>query len=132
MMDVSAFANRLHKNRRHWSKWAQRRGISCYRLYDRDIPDTERLQDLAQQHATTRRNALRKTNVIYAQLQGLTLNYPETQASVVLALGVLAEISGDPVPFIAAAFKAYWQEGADLDDEGKGKGELGDGVSFGY
>ncbi len=36
--DVSAFANRLRKNLAHWSKWARRRGISCYRLYDRDVP----------------------------------------------------------------------------------------------
>jgi 23S rRNA (cytosine1962-C5)-methyltransferase len=36
--DVSAFANRLRKNAAHWRKWARRRGISCFRLYDRDIP----------------------------------------------------------------------------------------------
>lgn len=36
--DVSAFANRLRKNLAHWRKWARRRGISCFRLYDRDIP----------------------------------------------------------------------------------------------
>ncbi|MCU7923212.1 MAG: class I SAM-dependent methyltransferase [Candidatus Thiodiazotropha sp. (ex Dulcina madagascariensis)] len=39
MMDLAAFANRLRKNQRHWHKWAQRRHITCYRLYDRDIPD---------------------------------------------------------------------------------------------
>ena len=38
-MDLHAFANRLRKNHRHWSKWARRRGISCYRIYDRDIPE---------------------------------------------------------------------------------------------
>ena len=38
-MDLSPFANRLRKNQRHWHKWARRRGISCYRLYDRDIPE---------------------------------------------------------------------------------------------
>ena len=36
--EVSAFANRLRKNVAHWRKWARRRGISCFRLYDRDIP----------------------------------------------------------------------------------------------
>ena len=36
--EVSAFANRLHKNLVHWQKWARRRGISCYRIYDRDVP----------------------------------------------------------------------------------------------
>jgi 23S rRNA (cytosine1962-C5)-methyltransferase len=38
-MQLDAFTNRLRKNQRHWSKWARRRGISCYRLYDRDIPE---------------------------------------------------------------------------------------------
>jgi len=38
-MQLTDFANRLRKNQRHWSKWARRRGISCYRLYDRDIPE---------------------------------------------------------------------------------------------
>ena len=33
------FANRLRKNARHLAKWGRRRGISCYRLYDRDIPE---------------------------------------------------------------------------------------------
>ncbi len=36
--DVSPFANRLAKNLAHWRKWARRRGISCFRLYDRDVP----------------------------------------------------------------------------------------------
>jgi 23S rRNA (cytosine1962-C5)-methyltransferase len=36
--DVSAFANRLRKNLAHWQKWARRRGISCFRVYDRDVP----------------------------------------------------------------------------------------------
>lgn len=36
--DVSPFANRLRKNLAHWGKWARRRGIGCYRVYDRDVP----------------------------------------------------------------------------------------------
>lgn len=39
MSDISSFRNRLLKNARHWSKWAKRQGISCYRLYDRDVPE---------------------------------------------------------------------------------------------
>src|SRR5689334_21373261 len=33
------FANRLGKNLKHLSKWARREGVSCYRLYDADLPD---------------------------------------------------------------------------------------------
>jgi 23S rRNA (cytosine1962-C5)-methyltransferase len=38
-MQLDDFANRLRKNQRHWGKWARRRGIGCYRIYDRDIPE---------------------------------------------------------------------------------------------
>ncbi len=39
MTDIQAFLNRLRKNARHWGKWARRRSIRCYRIYDRDIPE---------------------------------------------------------------------------------------------
>ena len=32
-------ANRLRKRQRHLKKWARRQEISCYRLYERDIPE---------------------------------------------------------------------------------------------
>lgn len=32
-------ANRVRKNARHLRKWARREQVSCYRLYDRDIPE---------------------------------------------------------------------------------------------
>ncbi len=32
-------ANRLVKNEKHLSKWRKREGISCYRLYDADLPE---------------------------------------------------------------------------------------------
>lgn len=31
--------NRVRKNHRHLSRWAKREEISCYRLYDRDMPE---------------------------------------------------------------------------------------------
>ena len=33
------FANRLRKNLKHLSKWSERKGVTCYRLYDADLPD---------------------------------------------------------------------------------------------
>lgn len=33
------FANRLRKNLRHLRKWAKRAGVSCYRVYDADLPE---------------------------------------------------------------------------------------------
>jgi 23S rRNA (cytosine1962-C5)-methyltransferase len=36
---IDDFRNRVARNARHWGKWARRRGIECYRIYDRDIPE---------------------------------------------------------------------------------------------
>jgi 23S rRNA (guanine2445-N2)-methyltransferase / 23S rRNA (guanine2069-N7)-methyltransferase len=36
---VTAFANRLHKNRKRLGKWARREGVTCWRAYDADLPD---------------------------------------------------------------------------------------------
>jgi 23S rRNA (guanine2445-N2)-methyltransferase / 23S rRNA (guanine2069-N7)-methyltransferase len=33
------FANRLQKNRKHLRRWAEREAISCYRVYDADLPE---------------------------------------------------------------------------------------------
>jgi len=34
-----SFGNRLAKNLKHLSRWARRAGISCYRVYDQDLPE---------------------------------------------------------------------------------------------
>lgn len=36
---ATMLANRLRKNRRRLKKWCRREKVSCYRLYDRDIPE---------------------------------------------------------------------------------------------
>jgi len=33
------FANRLKKNIKHLAKWARKNKVSCYRIYDADLPD---------------------------------------------------------------------------------------------
>jgi len=35
----SMFANRLRKNLKRIGKWARKQGVSCYRLYDADMPE---------------------------------------------------------------------------------------------
>lgn len=37
--DLAHFQNRLAKNARHLGRWARRRDIHAYRIYDRDIPE---------------------------------------------------------------------------------------------
>jgi 23S rRNA (guanine2445-N2)-methyltransferase / 23S rRNA (guanine2069-N7)-methyltransferase len=36
---ATMFANRLRKNARHLGKWARRDGVTCYRVYDADLPE---------------------------------------------------------------------------------------------
>ncbi len=40
------FVNRLRKNLKHLGKWAKRSGVSCYRVYDADLPDYALAVDL--------------------------------------------------------------------------------------
>lgn len=35
---LEEFANRVRKNAKHWGRWARRQSVSCYRVYDRDLP----------------------------------------------------------------------------------------------
>src|SRR5882762_1874839 len=36
---MNMLANRVRKNVRHLGKWAKREGVTCWRVYDRDIPE---------------------------------------------------------------------------------------------
>ena len=36
---MEMLANRVRKNARHLAKWAKREAITCFRVYDRDIPE---------------------------------------------------------------------------------------------
>ena len=40
------FANRLQKNNKHLQKWAKRNEVSCFRVYDADIPEYSLAVDL--------------------------------------------------------------------------------------
>lgn len=47
---MTDFENRLQKNLKHTGKWARRQGISCYRLYDLDIPSFPLCVDIYEGH----------------------------------------------------------------------------------
>jgi 23S rRNA (guanine2445-N2)-methyltransferase / 23S rRNA (guanine2069-N7)-methyltransferase len=42
---VEEFANRLRNRARHFRRWPTKRGITCYRLYERDVPDVPLVVD---------------------------------------------------------------------------------------
>ncbi|MGI6221005.1 MAG: bifunctional 23S rRNA (guanine(2069)-N(7))-methyltransferase RlmK/23S rRNA (guanine(2445)-N(2))-methyltransferase RlmL [Coriobacteriales bacterium] len=47
-MQAEQFANRLHKMAKHRGKWARRTGVTCYRVYDSDLPGFAMSVDLYQ------------------------------------------------------------------------------------
>ena len=51
-VDASQFEARLRKMAQHRAKWARRSGVSCYRVYDADLPDFAVAIDLYQGAAT--------------------------------------------------------------------------------
>lgn len=55
MSDLAAQAemlgNRLRKRARHLTRWARRSGVTCYRIYDRDIPELPLVVDRYEGHA---------------------------------------------------------------------------------
>jgi 23S rRNA (guanine2445-N2)-methyltransferase / 23S rRNA (guanine2069-N7)-methyltransferase len=51
------FANRLHKNRRQLSRLLRREGLSCYRVYDADLPDFNLVVDVYGDHVVVQEYA---------------------------------------------------------------------------
>lgn len=49
--NAQMFANRLQKNFQHLQKWAKRNQITCYRVYDADLPEYAFAIDIYQDHA---------------------------------------------------------------------------------
>ena len=50
-MSLDDLENRVRNSARHWGRWARRRGIECYRVYDRDIPEFAFALDVYGEHA---------------------------------------------------------------------------------
>ncbi|MEM7459202.1 MAG: DsbA family protein [Pseudomonadota bacterium] len=87
-----------------------------FRTVERDIPKLGKEETVGESHRRVRAAALRDQAIKYARHQGIALQYPPELGSTDLALGVLANGRGDALPFITAAFGAYWQDHANLDD----------------
>jgi 23S rRNA (guanine2445-N2)-methyltransferase / 23S rRNA (guanine2069-N7)-methyltransferase len=94
------FANRLAKNRDRLSAWARRERISCYRLYDADMPEYAFAIDLYQSdpEGTTGR-------WLYVQEYAppATVDREKARARRAEAISVLPEVAGLPMSAI------YWR-----------------------
>ena len=49
--EVEPFVNRLRKNLKHLTRWAKRQNVSCYRVYDADLPEYALAIDLYESNA---------------------------------------------------------------------------------
>ena len=76
-------------------------------------------EEVGERHRRVRALARRKTHMLYAEIQNLPLQFrnPPTNTDMALAaLSLLNDSGGDALPFVAAAFEAYWTGDADLND----------------
>lgn len=88
-----------------------------FRTFERDVPDITNDASVAQSHRRVRAASRRAIHQQYAGHQGIDLQFPKSAGNTDLALGALAAIGEDPLPFIQAAFDAYWSDHADLNDQ---------------
>ena len=99
---------------------AERTGVEIawhpFSTAERDKPAEGADAAVIASHHATREASKRAIHKKYASLRGIDLNFPPHGGSADLALGALAEIEGDPLPFIRACFAAYWDAHDDLDD----------------
>lgn len=89
------------------------------RSYQSPLMDEKPHEEVGQRHRRVRALARQKTHQLYAQVQNLSLNFrnPPTNTDMALAaLCLLGDDGIDPLPFITAAFEAYWTGDADLND----------------
>ena len=87
-----------------------------YSTAERDVPDEGADTLVIASHHATREASRRAIHIKYARLRGIDLAYPAIAGSTELALGALAQIEGDPLPFIRACFCAFWEGHEALDD----------------
>jgi len=76
-------------------------------------------EEVSTRHRRVRELARHKTHQLYAEVQNITLNFrdPPTNTDMALAALCLLTAGGqDPLPFIMAAFAAYWTGDSDLND----------------
>ena len=75
----TALENRLKKNLKHLQKWASKAGVSCYRIYDADLPEFNFAIDLYQS------DKLFPVLQEYAAPKKIASNKVETRRKIVLA-----------------------------------------------
>jgi 2-hydroxychromene-2-carboxylate isomerase len=88
-----------------------------FKTIERDVPKLGQEETVGESHRRVRAASQRALAIKYAAHQGIDLRYPSPLGDTDLALGILAGLDGDKLPFVEAAFDAYWSDHANLDDE---------------
>lgn len=88
-----------------------------YRTELQKVPEKLDIETQGQSHRRVRAIARQRIHQHYATLQGIELNFRSSQGKTDIALGIFSQWKSDPQPFIREAFKAYWQDHADLNDK---------------
>lgn len=77
---ASLFANRLSKRYKILRKWARRERVSCYRLYDRDIPEVPLAADLYEFLPSDAGSKLEAARFMHEQESRYTANDPHVES----------------------------------------------------
>lgn len=88
-----------------------------FRTIERDVPKTAGNETVGESHRRVRAASQRATQIKYAKLQGIDLTLPDAPSETNLALAALTRLPSNHTKFVTAAFAAYWQDHADLNDE---------------
>ncbi|MDT8399606.1 MAG: bifunctional 23S rRNA (guanine(2069)-N(7))-methyltransferase RlmK/23S rRNA (guanine(2445)-N(2))-methyltransferase RlmL [Pseudomonadales bacterium] len=81
------FSNRIHKNLKKFAKWRKKNAISCYRLYDADMPEYAVAVDIYGDYAHVQEYAAPKK----IDAEKARRRFQEIQAVLPLALGIPAQ-----------------------------------------
>jgi 23S rRNA (guanine2445-N2)-methyltransferase / 23S rRNA (guanine2069-N7)-methyltransferase len=91
------FANRLAKNLRELSAWADREGVACFRLYDADMPEYAFALDLYRSAAAA---GARRWLLVQEYAPPASVDRERARARREEALSVLGEVTGVPAEAI--------------------------------
>jgi len=87
-----------------------------FRSVEQIVPDEKPHETKGETHRRVRAVARRRTHLMYADIQGIPMTFPEHPTSTDLALSALLTTGDSSVDFIRAGFQAYWVEQQDLND----------------
>jgi len=87
-----------------------------YRIRVQTIADKKENETTTESHLRVRETQRQQTHLKYAGILGKPMIFRKEPKESTLALMALAQLDTNPIGYIQAAFRAYWQDGLDLDN----------------